>query len=207
MDDPKVICDIVQYAQYFGSLELSKPIRCAYKPFGDKSITVISDVDAVIEKANKLAEIGVTDTRVATDLASEVYYMDVNSTWYEKAEEWEVKFILRYETRRIYQLDQIAKLDRGESVSADEKEIRQWEDNYKNYIPNTAATRHEHFNQACEKDAYIYAKFMEAVEMRNADDSRAATPKNYSYPYSQCPGMEKVIEEIVDKKFEKRMRK
>lgn len=207
MDDPKVIYDIVQYAQYFDSLKLSKPIRVTYKPIEDSSATVISDVDDVIKKGNELTAVGVTATRVTIDPSSEVYYMDVNSNWYKSAEEWEVMFILRYETRRIYQIDQIGKLNRGEPVSKDKNTIRQWEDNYKNYIPNTKATRHKHFNQACEIDAYSYAKLMEAVDMRNADDSRAATPKNYSYPYSQCPGMEKVIEDIVDRMFEKRLGK
>jgi len=100
----------------------------------------------------------------------------VNVDWYETTNEFDIRYILRHETRHLYQFNQIEKLHQGKPIEQSPEVILKWEREFNQYISNTPATEKAHFEQSCEFDAYVYASFAESVATLKDDGCQILLP-------------------------------
>lgn len=107
---------------------------------------------------------GTFDNQIIGAVCRNSHTIVVNVDWYKNTSDDDIKFLLRHEARHMYQMSQIEKYQTGEKTQEKLETIRQWAYEFTHYIPNTPGTEVQHFQQACELDAYVFATFIANVE-------------------------------------------
>ena len=150
-----------------------------------QGVLIILPFDAMARIQYRYERIGEGKfTDIKTPVVTSIpYILTVNIDWYESADEYDVKLMLRHEARHLYQQNQIEKLSLGKPVAEDANMILQWDNEFipDNYVSNMPGKEREHFTQACEIDAYVFASFICNTETIRDDGSCSLSIVQYPF--------------------------